>query len=290
MLKYSRLIFILCILCGLLAACNLTSITQNSEDNDTASIWTQTSQAVQTHLPPTTAATNTPIPPTLSHTPTSASPPQNVPNKSFTFKPGGTSMIIQKAIKNGETHSHLVQASESQTMILTVVSPNNDVFLGVKGVQDNLELLSTAAQSSYWVGTLPGTQEYLITLTTNNPDTYYFLTVEIPANIHFQPGSDSVTIDGYIDVHTELHPDVMTRVRYLVYASEGQTMTIELNSPNLDHLSIGVFGQQDGQRHLAYHVKNSGGELQVPLSQGYYIDVYSIGGVSTDFTLDVSIK
>jgi hypothetical protein len=290
MSKHPKLIFTLCILCGLIAACNLARVAQDPEENNTTSIWTQTAQVVQTQLPPKTVATDTPVSPTLTNTPITNSLTQNVPKKIISFRQGGTAKHIQEAIKNGEAHTYLVQASEGQTLILTVASPNDDVFLGVKGEQDGQELISTAAQSSYWVGTLPETQEYLVTLTTNNPDTYYFLTIEVPANIQFQPGSDSVSLEGYIDVDNAFHPDVMTRVRYLIHASEDQTMTIELNSPNLDNLSLGVSGQQDRQNYLSYHVKNNGGEVYLPVSQGYYIDVYSTGGVSTEFTLNISIK
>jgi hypothetical protein len=142
----------------------------------------------------------------------------------------------------------------------------------------------------FFIDTYCRIPDYLISLTTQNPDTYYFLSVEIPANIHFQPGAYSATIDGFIDVDTFFHPDVMTRIRYLANAFAGQTMTIDLNSADLDDLSLGVVGQQDGQVYIRYQVKNSGGEVYSPISQGYYLDVYSTGGKSTAFSLEITIK
>jgi hypothetical protein len=130
----------------------------------------------------------------------------------------------------------------------------------------------------------------LISLTTQNPDTYYFLSVEIPANINFQPETYSAIVDGFIDVDEYFHPDAMTRVRYLAYAFAGQAMEVELKSPNLDNLSLGVVGQKDGQVYIQYSIKNKGGNVYLPVSQGYYIDVYSPSGNSTTFSLDVKIE
>jgi hypothetical protein len=162
--------------------------------------------------------------------------------------------------------------------------------MDVKGVRGGQQLLGSGSQDSYWFGTLPETQEYLITLTTNNPDTYYFLSVEVPANIYFDTGATSDTIEGYIDVDEYFHPNVITRVRYLAYASAGQTMTVELTSPNLDDLSLGITGQDDGEVYVDYQVKNSGGEVNLPITQGHYLDVYSTSGESIPFTLKVTIK
>jgi hypothetical protein len=175
-------------------------------------------------------------------------------------------------------------------MILTATSPKNDVYLAVEGVMDERVLLSASSQVTHWSGTLPHNQEYLITLTTDNPDTYYFLSMEVPANIYFDTGAYSDTIEGFIDVDENFHPGVMTRVRYLAGAFEGQTMWVDLTSDNLDDLSIGVVGEDDGQVYINYKVKNDGGEVDLPTTQGYYIDVYGVTGESTDFTLKVRIE
>lgn len=183
-----------------------------------------------------------------------------------------------------------MRALKGQTLILATSSPNKDVYLDVKGVQDGQHLLWVSSETTYWFGTLPKTQDYLITLTTSNPDTNYFLSVEIPANITFEKGEYSSTVDGYIDVDERFDPGVMTRIRYLVYAFAGQTMTVELSSPELNNLSMAISGQEDGQAYIRYQVKNNGGELELPTTQGYYLDVYATAGESTDFTLEVTIK
>jgi hypothetical protein len=205
------------------------------------------------------------------------------------FKPGGTFTCVQKSIRAGEQHTYQIQALANQTMIVSVSSDHNDVFVGIKGVQGGQQLLPSNAHKSYWSGTLPQTQDYALTLTTTNPDTQYFLKVEIPANIHFEPGTYSTVVDGRIEI-LDTHPSALidNHVTYLIYASAGQTLDVQLSSPHLDALSMGVYGQTDGQPYLRYQVKNSGYHGVLPLTQGYYLKVFS-NGASTDFTLTITI-
>ena len=240
----------------------------------------------ETSTPETPTATNTPLTPT-------ALPPTQTPVVAWNrinFRKGGTSIYMQKTINAGIQHANIVWAKKGQTMILSVSSPNQDVTLELRGLQGGQQLIWSGSQTTYWWGTLPELQDYMITLTTQNPDTYYFLSVEVPANINFETGAYSATVDGYVDVDTTFHPGVMTRVRYLAYASAGQTMKVKLKSPNLNALSFGIIGQKDGQAYIGYQVKNNGGEILLPTSQGYYLDVYAIDGQSTEFTLELTIQ
>jgi hypothetical protein len=205
------------------------------------------------------------------------------------FKPGGTYTFVQKSIKAGQGHAYMLRASAGQTVIVSAVSPNSDVWIGIKGVQDGQQLLSDSSRTGSWTGTLPRTQGYEITLKTDSPGTYYFLEIEIPANVRFEPGTYSTTIDGHIEVFdVPSSVSVDNHVTYLVYASAGQTMDVQISSPNLDVLSLGVYGQTDGQPYLRYQVKNSGFNGVLPLTQGYYLKVFS-NGPSTDFTLTITI-
>ena len=285
---------------------------------DLAVLATQTAQASRpssTPNPPTSTPSSSPIPPTLTETtpldtPTATntpetptmtnSPPTETPlaptltpvlmSSRLHFRQGGTAINLQVPIHAGVQHAYTVWAKKGQTMIISVSSPNQDVNLDLRGMQGGQQLVWPASQTTYWWDTLPASQDYAITITTQNPDTYYFLSLEVPANIYFETGAISATIDGYVDVDTAFHPNVLTRVRYLAYASAGQTMTIKLKSPNLDDLSLGVVGQMDGQAYIGYQVKNNGGEIILPTSQGYYLDIYGINGQSTEFTLELTIQ
>jgi hypothetical protein len=269
---------------------------------------TQTVLAIQPSVTPTLATpTLTPTTPTLTPTATltfTPVTPTNTPTATYRpptpaplvlvndvhFKTGGTSAYYQKNIHSGERHIYQASGQGGQTLIVTASSPGNDVYLDIKGVYDGQQLLSSSVFHTYWSGTLPKGQPYQITLTTSNPSTYYFLSIEIPANIFFATGTYSTSIDGYIEVDSNFYPDVLTRVRYLAWAAAGQTMTVKLTSPNLEALSLGIYGQSDGQAYLRYEVKNNGGKIVLPASQGYFIDVYAVKGKSTAFTLEVFIR
>lgn len=239
--------------------------------------------------------------PSLINTPTVTQQPSNTPKvtqlnlplpaaTAISFKPGGTTAYDSRQITSAQEINYVINASKDQTMIIGVSSSNNDVYLAIQGVQSGQTILSSSQQKTDWTGTLPATQEYLITLSTSNPAANYFLNLEIPANIFFAEGTDSMTINGYLDIHQDRYPDIITHVGYLAYAAAGQTMTVNITSPNIDSLSLGIYGQSDGQPYKRYEVKGTSGTLELPTTQGYYIKVYSTGGVSTDFTMEVSIK
>ena len=226
-----------------------------------------------------------------SHTPTT--PPGNLPPVNaltLSFKPGGTTAYDAGQITSQQKITYIVNASEGQTMIIGVSSTDHDVYLSIQGSQTGETILSSDLQKTDWTGTLPATQDYLITLSTKNQAVNYFLNLDIPANILFVQGSDSLTINGHLEVHEDLHPDLITHVSYLAYAVAGQTMTINIYSTNLNSLSLGIYGQSDGQPYKRYEVKGTSGILELPVTQGYYIKVYSTDGISTDFTLDITIK
>lgn len=226
-----------------------------------------------------------------SNTPPPAAANQPPPNsEQIYFKNGGTSAYDHQIISAGQNPAYIVSVAEGQTMIVGVSSSNNDVYLDIQGLQYGQQLLSHSEAKSDWSGILPDTQTYLITLSTTNPSTGYFFGIEIPANVQFESGKNSITIDGYIDVHEALYPDLISRVSYLVYASASQTMMVNITSPHLDSLSLGIYGQADGQPYKRYEVKGTSGSLELPETQGYYIKVFSTGGVSTNFTMEITIQ
>ena len=71
------------------------------------------------------------------------------------FKPGGTFAYVQKSIGAGEQHTYQIRALANQTMIVSVSSDQNDVFVGINGIQGGQQLVSTSDHTPYWIGTLP---------------------------------------------------------------------------------------------------------------------------------------
>jgi hypothetical protein len=226
--------------------------------------------------------------PTRTSEPTATPSSKPSPATPIYFRPGGTSAYIQDWVQESTPLSYSLWIAEGQNLIVTATSENNDVYVDIVGIEDGVQLVYDAIP--YWFGIVPKSQEYQITIWTKNPGTTFFLSIEVPANIEFDSGANSQQVKGYIEIHSEFSPDLMTRVRYRIQASEGQTLEIQMTSPNLDSLSMGIVGEEDGQTYLRYVVKNSGGTLELPSKQGYYLDVYATGGMSTDFTLEVSIE
>ncbi len=271
----------------ILAGCIPARITAESSitpaPRDTVQVSTvQPTHAVQEDTPslptPTASPTEEPV--------VAASPETNP----IQFKQGGTSACMQKQISAGLEHSYTVNAAAGQTMLVSVASSLNDVFLKIEGTQYGEQLLSSDAEQSSWSGDLPAEQEYRIMLTTSSPATDYFLCVEIPANILIEPGKDNLKIDGYVDIFSEWYPNVMTRVRYLLPASPEKTVTaIRLTSPDISNLSLGISGQTDGQPYKRYEISGIEYIAELPLTQGYYLDVYSLGS-STGFTLEIEFR
>jgi hypothetical protein len=292
----------------LLAACNLPQPDENADlieaytTETLAALSTQSAQgqtpvstepAAQPQPSATSAPSDTVPPPTPTTTQTQAAPPSNSTSSlvvPVTFKPGGTSAYLQETIAAGEQRTYTVQAAAGQTLLAGAASPGFDVYLDIQGLETGEHLLNANEQHTDWAGKLPASQTYLITLSTTNPDTYFFMGVEIPADIIFEPGEDTIKVEGYLDMHTEWYPGLMTRVRYLVHAAPGREITsIQVSSPNIADLSLGILGQTDGQPYKRFEVSGVGFTGDMPMTQGYYVDVYSLG-VSTDFTLEISVK
>jgi hypothetical protein len=216
--------------------------------------------------------------------------PECPSSNAIRFKRCGTYTFTKNVIKAGEKQTYTLNASAGQTMILGALSQNHDVFIGIRGVQGGQQLVSNGSRLDYWTGILPQTQTYQITITTINPDTYYFLEVEIPVTVRFKDGAYSATIQGHLEIFED-PPDVGgvdNHVTYLINASAGQTMDVKLSSPNIDVLSLAVYGQDDGQPYQRYVIKNNGFHGVLPVTQGYYLKVVSFKK-STDFTLEITI-
>jgi hypothetical protein len=271
---------------------------------DLAILATQTQQArdrksTQASFTATPGRTESPEEPESSLTQVASSPTMTTSDEGITqpsppvelkFKPGGTSSLIKSEIKAGEQQRYTVRAAVGQTLILSVSANNNtEVYLEVRGLDDGQTLLPLADQLSSTTVTLPSNQEYQITTYAPNTDTLYFLHVEIPAVIEVLPG-EKISLDGYVEVIDVPNSSVETRVRYLVSGKEGRVLKIKLESTQIEDLNLGLVGQSDGQVYWRYHVIGREGELEMPLTQGYFIDVYATGGKSAGYTLTIEMK
>jgi len=180
----------------------------------------------------------------------------------------------------GGVIDYVVRAMANQTMLATIYSPNNNVYLGVVGLSDGIPLLRTAAGATQFTGVLPHSQDYRLTLFSPDQNSNYTLQVIIPARIKFAHGAYSASVDGYVGGKSTNY--------YLLRASAGQTMTVTILSPHNDVL-LTIYGMQDGSPLVRYVSGATTWSGVLPGTQDYMIEAVSVGA-NTSYTLQVMVK
>lgn len=251
---------------------------------------TLTQQALEAESTAPTAApsataqpTETQLPPTESSGDLLSQPTE------IKFRDGGTLGYLKGDIAAGQSFSWTFEAASGQTLIAGVSSNDVDVYFEIKGLDDGSLLVPFSDRASSATVRLPSTQVYQVTLTSPT-DNVYFLSVEIPANLAITAGSGPVNVNGYVDVWGAFYPDALTRVRYLIYLEEGTTLNVQLKSASLENLTLALNGKSDGVPYLRYVVKTDGiFDMPIPVSQGYYLDVYNVSSQSAEYTLVIEV-
>ena len=64
-------------------------------------------------------------------------------------------------------------------MTVTLASPHNDVWLSIRGSQNGAVLTSILSETAQWSGSLPATQDYLISAVAAGGDTKYLLQIQM---------------------------------------------------------------------------------------------------------------
>lgn len=205
--------------------------------------------------------------------------------------PGGTAVSVTEIVDPYGRDAYWAGASAGQTMYVSIQSPDAIANFSVVGVRDGQPLKRLENESRTWSGTLPATQDYLITV--GNPRgvfVQYTLYVSFsplegnvptatprpsgpPQRIVFPAGATMATVSG------------SAPQSYVLRALGGQTMTVQL-SPQGD-ATFSVSGS-DGTV-----LKSSGvGRLTwsgvLPSNQDYTITVIPVSG-STAFALVVTV-
>jgi hypothetical protein len=215
--------------------------------------------------------------------PSNPPPPANPPPVSaprLSFLPGATSATLDGVINKGAILDYLVGAQGGQTMLASVYSPNDNVYLGIMGVSDGVPLLYPAAGQVQFNGKLPITQDYLVTLVSPVERTNFTLQIIIPARIQFAPGSISATIPGNLQGGQTNY--------YLARAFAGQTMRVQILSPHND-IFLTIYGMDDGSPLVRSVMGLWEWSGVLPATQDYMIEAVSTGP-SAGYTLVVTIQ
>ena len=192
--------------------------------------------------------------------------------------PGTTMAIVQGTVQPGQILTYSLNAGQSQPMILSMNSQNNDVTMGVFEPNGNM-LLNPANQSTSWQGLLPSTETYKIQVIGGATAEKTMLFVKVPQLVNFPSGTNSITLDG-----TTANGYVFS---YALGCKAGQTMTVSLNVPS-STATIDIFGLVTGP--LLKSTANATTWTGVlPQTQDYVIEVIPNNSLVVNYSMTVSV-
>jgi peptidoglycan/xylan/chitin deacetylase (PgdA/CDA1 family) len=93
------------------------------------------------------------------------------------------------AIKAGEIHPYRLPLSAGQQLSVTVASPYDNVWLSIFGSEDRTVLRSIRSDTTSWVGSIPTTQEYLVSAVAPGGSSAYTLTIDVSGTGNEGPGA-----------------------------------------------------------------------------------------------------
>ena len=92
---------------------------------------------------------------------------------------GMPAAALTGAIEAGVVHPYRIQAQAGQQLTVTVQSPFDDVWLSLYGTDDQAVLRSIRSETNSWAGTVPTTQDYIISAVASGSASPYTLTIEL---------------------------------------------------------------------------------------------------------------
>jgi len=194
------------------------------------------------------------------------------------FAPGTTASVVQGSVQAGQTVTYTVQASKNQPMVLLLDAASKDVYLSVSE-PDGTVLLSPSQKWSYWQWQLPRTELYNVQVVGGATTSKYTLTVKLPQLVNWPGESNSVTLHG------NTYPGYV--VSYAFRCSGGAKLSATVSSPS-GAAYLDIFGVASGSL-LSFKEGATHWEGVLPETGEYVVEVVPHGGVSTVFTLSVSL-
>jgi len=157
------------------------------------------------------------------------------------------------------------------------VSPDEGVQTVIYGM-DGTVLKSGMGGGSFFRGTLPSTQDYIISLSAGDQAVSYTMNVIIARRIKFAPGTFSVVERGEVGPGWEQ--------AWVLTAGAGQTMKVDVAAPGAD-VRLVVYGE-DGSVLKSGMGGGSTFEGTLPSAQDYVV-VVGPADRSTGYELEVTI-
>ena len=223
-------------------------------------------------------ATATPSPEaTLPATATVTPSPTTATAERISFQAGSTYFDLVDRLAAGEVRRYAIGISAGQYLELSVTPLVGDALtfslVGGDGT------VVRANGDPFYKGTVPSTQDYVLTITNSGGAVDFGLSLMIPVRITFEPGATTARLA------TTQAPDGVRA--YVIRALGGQVMTARATATQ-GHVILMVLGvdgtvlQTDGPQSAVF-------SSNLNTTQDYLILVRASAGPEAKYTLDVSI-
>lgn len=232
---------------------------------------------------PTASPTATPAPPTPTPQPPAPTwTPEPAPTATLApeairiqFAAGTTSAALTGSLAGGVSRTYALGISAGQ-LVDIVADSQQTLQMAIRGA-DGVAIKPLG--QPFFRGTVPTTQDYLVTLTAPTAPAEFALTIIIPVRITFAPGGTTTQLQATLEPFTTGH--------YVIRALGGQTMTVDTTTTQGEVITI-VYGA-DGMVLQTDHAGAPDFTGTLPSTQDYLIHLRSVGAVSAVVTIDVTI-
>jgi hypothetical protein len=193
----------------------------------------------------------------------------------ISFAAGATSAVVEGELAAAQTRSYVLNIAAGQLLEVSV-SPPDSVRLVVYGA-DGTVLKSGMGGGSFFRGTVPSTQDYIVDVGPGTGAVSYSMSVIIPVRISFAAGATSATVEGNLAARETRH--------YVLRASGGQTM--EVNASPAGKVRLIIYGA-DGTVLMSHMGEGASFSGTLPSDQDYIVAVET-GPEAASYSLEVSI-
>ncbi len=229
------------------------------------------------------------IPNSLGY-PTPVPTPQPTPGRErIRFAPGATSTTVTGSVHPATLREYVFNAMGGQSIRIELISSDATGNFAIYGLGDGTPLKRLDNPNTVWTSTLPSTQEYVLQVgTPGNAAITYELYIEIttappattPVRIQFAPGARTATVNGATSG--------MAPARYVLQASAGQTMSVDLTVDNTNaYITV--------LHPTGSNMAGAGGPIHhwsamLPITGDYIVEVLNPGTGLANFSLTIAIQ
>lgn len=234
-----------------------------------------TMRAITPQVPTPTLAIPTAGPVLPAPAPTSSTMPTRI-----NFLSGATTGVVNGSIAPGQILSYVLQAGQGEPILVQVMSPEREVTLSIR-TDGGTSLLPPSAKQSSWKGTIPQTEDYLVTVYGGATNQQFTLIIEIVSRISFATGADSARMNG------QAPPGY--GVAYTVFAVKDQRVDVAVYGVGTA-ATLTVWGFADGRTYLKAAANRTSFTFTVPMTQDYILQLDPKGNEALEYTVYVKIQ